>query len=522
MSYKVVIPTAGVGSRLKHLTRNLNKSLVSVVNKPVISYIIDQFPTTCEFVIALGYKGDLVKEFIDLAYPNRKFYFVNIKNYKGKGSGLGHTLLKCSKYLQEPFVFTSCDTIIKGKCSAPKNNWMGFAKKNDLNLYRTLEINKHYITNIFEKKKKIKRNEKAYIGLAGIYDYQDFWKAIKRGQEQAINQGEVYALREILKKKNIRPKKFEWFDSGNLQSLAKLRKEYRKKNEPNILEKENEAIWFVDKKVIKFSSSSNFIKNRVERANNLKGFVPKILDYRKNMYSYSKIRGDIISRIITIPLFDKLLDFLRIFWKKSLLKNYDNKIFRENCYKFYFDKTKTRIDLFYKNSNKKDGIENINGDQMPTLKSLLNRIDWNDLSNGLPGRFHGDLHFENILWEPQKKNFKLLDWRQDFAQDLIVGDIYYDLAKILHGLIISHELIVKNIFSIKWTKKKIQYHLHRKKVLKECEKKFEIWCKKNNFSYKKIRILTALIYLNISSLHHYPYSLFLYAIGKHMLSKELR
>ena len=129
VSYRVVIPTAGLGSRLKNLTRNLNKSLVSVVNRPVISYIIDQFPAKCEFVIALGYKGHLVKEFIDLAYPNRKFYFVNIENYKGKGSGLGHTLLKCSKYLQEPFVFTSCDTVIKQKCPAPKNNWMGYAKK---------------------------------------------------------------------------------------------------------------------------------------------------------------------------------------------------------------------------------------------------------------------------------------------------------------------------------------------------------------------------------------------------------
>ena len=53
-------------------------------------------------------------------------------------------------------------------------------KKNDLNFYRTLEINKNYITNIFEKKKKIKKNEKAYIGLAGIYDYIDFLEIYER------------------------------------------------------------------------------------------------------------------------------------------------------------------------------------------------------------------------------------------------------------------------------------------------------------------------------------------------------
>ena len=84
MSYRVVIPTAGLGSRLKNLTRNLNKSLVSVVNRPVISYIIDQFPAKCEFVIALGYKGHLVKEFIDLAYPNRKFYLTRSQHFPAK------------------------------------------------------------------------------------------------------------------------------------------------------------------------------------------------------------------------------------------------------------------------------------------------------------------------------------------------------------------------------------------------------------------------------------------------------
>ena len=91
----------------------------------------------------------------------------------------------------------------------------------------------------------------------------------------------------------------------------------------------------------------------------------------------------------------------------------------------------------------------------------------------------------------------------------------------MHGLIVSHESIMKNKFKIQWKGNKIFYDLKRKKILKECEDQFRIWCKKSKFSYKKVRILTALIYLNIAALHHYPYSLFLYAIGKFMLKKEL-
>ena len=78
MSYRVVIPTAGIGSRLEALTRYINKSLVSVANRPTLSHLIEQFPSDCEFVIALGYKGNLVRDFLELTYPHRTFFFVNV------------------------------------------------------------------------------------------------------------------------------------------------------------------------------------------------------------------------------------------------------------------------------------------------------------------------------------------------------------------------------------------------------------------------------------------------------------
>ena len=180
-----------------------------------------------------------------------------------------------------------------------------------------------------------------------------------------------------------------------------------------------------------------------------------------------------------------------------------------------------RLRFFYKNLDQQDGTESINGQVMPSLASLLNRIDWKNLSNGLAGRFHGDFHFENILWDAKEKKFTLLDWRQDFGGSLEIGDVYYDLAKLLHGLIVPHDSIVKNLFSIEWKDKEISFNLHRKKALVECEQQFNMWCEKSGFSLSKVRILTALIYLNIAALHHYPYSLFLYALGKKMLKKEL-
>ena len=64
MKLRVCIPTAGTGSRLGSLVKNINKSLVAVNNKPTISHQIEYFSKDTEFVIPLGYKGDLVKKYL--------------------------------------------------------------------------------------------------------------------------------------------------------------------------------------------------------------------------------------------------------------------------------------------------------------------------------------------------------------------------------------------------------------------------------------------------------------------------
>ena len=69
---KIFIPTAGIGQRLANLTVNLNKSLITVGSKPAISHIIDMFPNNSEFVIAIGFQGEKVRDYLKLVYPQKK------------------------------------------------------------------------------------------------------------------------------------------------------------------------------------------------------------------------------------------------------------------------------------------------------------------------------------------------------------------------------------------------------------------------------------------------------------------
>ena len=84
----------------------IHQNLIQILQ----SHLLDQFPEDCDFVIALGHKGNLVKEFLETLYPHKKIEFVFVEPYKGEKSGLGHTLQSSSHLLQEPFVFISCDT----------------------------------------------------------------------------------------------------------------------------------------------------------------------------------------------------------------------------------------------------------------------------------------------------------------------------------------------------------------------------------------------------------------------------
>ena len=53
-NYKVCIPTAGTGSRVSEFTSGLNKSLLEINNKPVISYIINSFPKKLHLLFQLA------------------------------------------------------------------------------------------------------------------------------------------------------------------------------------------------------------------------------------------------------------------------------------------------------------------------------------------------------------------------------------------------------------------------------------------------------------------------------------
>ena len=63
----VLIPTAGIGSRLDFNTRYMNKSLLQMGDLPVLSRIIESYPLKTKFITALTLV--ILRAILSLANP---------------------------------------------------------------------------------------------------------------------------------------------------------------------------------------------------------------------------------------------------------------------------------------------------------------------------------------------------------------------------------------------------------------------------------------------------------------------
>jgi thiamine kinase-like enzyme len=521
MKYKVVITTSGIGSRLGKITNYTNKCLVRIGKKPTISHIVDKYPTDLEFVITIGYYGNQVKDYLELVYPKHNFKFVKIDKYKGEGSSLLYSLMQAKSSLQSPFIYHACDTITDDIIPVPDHNWIAGSKNTDSSSYASLSVIGLKVSDIHDK--GYMNFDFIHIGLIGIYNYKLFWATAKNildknPKDQTL--GDVNVLDIMISSTNFKIKKFSsWYDIGSVKGLVNARKKINNNNF-YVLDKLAESIYQIDNYFIKFFCDSEISKNRVKREKYMNGTIPKVLDSKENFYKYKLVNGDLFSEYANRSNFLSLLKWAENnLWKPVL--NYDPNKFKEDCKRFYYDKTLSRVNDFLLKKNIEDSENIINGEHTPKLSELIKMINFDELCLDQPTNFHGDFILDNIIMT-ESDNFKLIDWRQDFAGNLEAGDKYYDLAKLAHNLVVNHTIIDQNLFEIKIDNKiRITLNINRHQTLVECEKIYFEYLKSCNYNIKKIKLLRAIIWLNMSPLHHHPFDMFLYYFGKYELSNIL-
>lgn len=512
--YKVLLTTSGLGSRLGNLTKFTNKSLVRVGNKPVISHIIESYPQDVEFVVTLGHYGSHVRQYLNLAHTDRNITFVEVDNYMGEGSSLLYSISLCEEYLQCPFIFHACDTILPKNYIADVNfltNWSIGGSGENSQSYRTINSVNGKIASINEKGEQ--NFDFVYVGVSGIHQYEVFWNTC-RSILQTVNTSDLSDCHVIRKMSNFSVVEVdEWYDIGNIDSLKKTRSKI--KGTIHVLDKEDENIFVFDDFVIKFFCNKKVCYDRVLRTQNLQGLVPTLLDSSENFYKYTYVQGDLLADVIDLNKFTNLLNWSA----QKLWTSREDPSFQQNALSFYKDKTILRIDKFLEKYNLTDGDDYINGMHVPPIKQLLGEVDFSSIVGTFPSGFHGDFILDNILVKDDE--FVLIDWRQDFNGSIDAGDMRYDLAKLNHNLILNHEILANNQYSIDFTNG-IRCDVLVKKSLLDCRERLKIFCEVNSIPYRQLQILTSLIWINMSPLHEHPLDMFLYYFGKYNLFVNLR
>ena len=491
MKPALCILTAGKGTRMADVGKNVNKGLLPIDNLAIISHAINKVPSDYEIVIALGHKASQVKEYCTAAHPDRKFIFVYVTNTEGPGSGPGTSLLDCKEHLQRPFYFTTCDCLIKADIP-PIGNWLGVHPTSIPEIYSTVKVEGDKAVKFANKEPT--GHEYAFTGICAIHEYETFWKELEKNIGDT---GEVVsAFYDLNAYTDMFAKTLNWYDIGTIENYIKARADLGGEK-LGIPKTSGQIIYRVGNHIIKLFQ--NPVGPRVSRAKELSTLVPDITYEGTKVLAYEWVAGDTLyNRLERVP------DFLN--WATDNLWEKEEVDISSFCYEFYKDKTLSRFQQLVQKKNNNDSYLAgciINGVQYKPVQHYLNNVDWRGLcETPAPTKlFHGDLQFDNVICT-DTGDFKLIDWRDTFGSQHVFGDTYYDLAKLYGGICMNYsDMKSTENYSFVKIGADVNYNFKTDESLSALKKDFELWVTTNGFSFDKIKKLVALIYLNMSPLH---------------------
>lgn len=499
----VVLLTAGTGSRMGKYADVTNKTLLPIEGKAIISHIIEQFDSTnTRFIIAVGYKQQLVIDYVSLAHRDLNVTYVHVEDFSTSTSGPAQSLLSCRPEIGEgtPFYVIACDALYEGLDSITEEMNTICASRIDpieSPAYCNLVVHPDRIEVV---DKKFCTSGLAFNGGAFIKDAVTFWKNLS-GTE----------LSSGLASLDCCVQETGWVDLGTFEKYQN----YLLKTTPCDFSKTAEMLYIINGKVIKWFSDESITINRLLRTKSREKLFPAISDRRNGFYAYDFVPGKVLYDCITPEIFDEFLRWLSFeFWPTHVAcTDLDN-----HCYAFYFEKTMQRLQAF-KEKHPDFNPTFINGEPMKlTMEEGLKQLDWDAIcQSDLYQRsafIHGDLQFDNVIYDGGK--FTALDWRQDFAGDLEVGDLYYDIAKLKGGLILCYDAIKRGEF--KFTEEEEGHYTARR--FKRFEYDAYIDKLEHLLPNPVIDDIVTLIFLNMAPLHSEPLDKFLFCIALERLNDK--
>ena len=241
---KIVIPMAGLGTRLRPHTWSKPKQLVSVAGKAVLDHVLDTLSTLpkevdVELVSIVGYLGGQIEEHIAQNYPELKNHTVVQENPRGQS----HALWLAREYLHGPMLMIFADTLIETDLSfLPEEQAEAIAwvkPVEDPRRFGVAVVNDEgWVERLIEKPQDISNN----LAVVGFYYFQhaeDLVAAIEEQMERDLQLKGEYFLADainIMLENGLRmriQKVDVWLDAGTSEALLETNRYLLEHGEDN-------------------------------------------------------------------------------------------------------------------------------------------------------------------------------------------------------------------------------------------------------------------------------------------------
>ena len=179
---KVIIPTAGRGTRLRPHTFATPKTLIQVAGRPILDYLLEpllELPNLSELIFIVGDNGEQIREYVDRYYnlpatylwqnePRGLGHAVSLAKARGDGEPLlillGDKIFECNyqQFIQNPYTVIGVKRVENPQVEAQwKSRFIGASG--------VVEMDGEFISRLIEKP----QNPPTNVVIEGVYYIQN-------------------------------------------------------------------------------------------------------------------------------------------------------------------------------------------------------------------------------------------------------------------------------------------------------------------------------------------------------------
>lgn len=410
----VIVQAGGKGTRLLPLTKNRPKSLTPVNNLPIMFHLFQKYPEK-KFIVIGDYKFDVLKRYLE-TYANVTYMLIHAYG-TGNASGIKEAL----SYIpdNQAFMIIWSDLLL-----SEDFEFDALAIGNYVGVTNHFECSWEYVHHRFEK-----RNSKQN-GLAGCFLFEKKAVLSSLPAEGSFSR--------YLQNSDI---SFTSLDMGKTEEVGTVVSFNRVDHKENRCRPYNQ-ITFDGEKVIKRGLTGEaqvLIQREIDwyKAVDTLGFkgIPRIYSY--DPLTLERIHGD---NIFKVKLDDaakkKVIDmlYLRLDELHHLCQG------EMNCFDMqedYYLKTMKRLrsirDIIPFANERSILINGVECKNVFCYPEFLQRKVDKLIREGEFGIIHGDCTLTNTLID-SCHNIYFIDARGYFGHTKLIGDVYYDWAKVYYSL----------------------------------------------------------------------------------------